>query len=92
LADSASTTRRPRSVGVSSSAVGLAVLGAADRGGTEVVLDWAVMVLGPRGGRRPPQALDLLDCAVEVPMVGTGHSLDVAVAGCLVLYRLAGLL
>ena len=33
----------------------------------------------------------LLDVAVEIPMVGTGHSLNVAVAGSLVLYRLAGL-
>lgn len=38
----------------------------------------------------PPEALDLLDGAVEVPMVGTGHSLNVAVAGSLVLYKLAG--
>ena len=33
-----------------------------------------------------------LDEAVELPMVGTGHSLNVAVAGSLVLYRLAGLI
>ena len=39
----------------------------------------------------PPEALDLLDLTVEIPMVGTGHSLNVAVAGSLVLYRLAGL-
>lgn len=64
--------------------------GAADRGSTEVVLDRAVMVLGPEATGIPPQALDLLDCAVEIPMVGTGHSLNVAVAGSLVLYRLAG--
>jgi hypothetical protein len=30
--------------------------------------------------------------AVEIPMVGTGASLNVAVAGSLVLYRLAGFL
>ncbi|MGW5188725.1 hypothetical protein ACWEOO_05690 [Kribbella sp. NPDC004138] len=29
---------------------------------------------------------------VEIPMIGTGASLNVAVAGSLVLYRLAGLL
>ena len=29
---------------------------------------------------------------VEIPMVGSGHSLNVAVAGWLVLYKLAGLL
>ncbi len=39
----------------------------------------------------PPDAVDLLDAAVEIPMVGTGGSLNVAVAGSLVLYRLAGL-
>jgi tRNA (guanosine-2'-O-)-methyltransferase len=46
-------------------------------------------------GRDPCQwleALDLLDGAVEIPMVGTGASLNVAVAGSLVLYRLAGLI
>ena len=40
----------------------------------------------------PPEAIDLLDIAVEIPMVGTGASLNVAVAGSLVLYRLAGFL
>lgn len=51
-----------------------------------------VMVLGHEATGIPPEALDLLDCAVEIPMVGTGHSLNVAVAGSLVLYKLAGLL
>lgn len=40
----------------------------------------------------PPDAVDLLDQAVEIPMVGHGTSLNVAVAGSLVLYKLAGLL
>jgi tRNA (guanosine-2'-O-)-methyltransferase len=40
----------------------------------------------------PPEAIDLLDVAVEIPMVGAGASLNVAVAGSLVLYRLAGFL
>ena len=40
----------------------------------------------------PPEALDLLDAVVEIPMVGSGASLNVAVAGSLVLYRLAGFL
>ncbi len=31
------------------------------------------------------------DACVEIPMVGQGASLNVAVAGSLVLYRLAGL-
>jgi tRNA (guanosine-2'-O-)-methyltransferase len=45
-----------------------------------------------RRPRREPQALDLIHYAVEIPMVGTGHSLNVAVAGSLVLYKLAGLM
>jgi tRNA (guanosine-2'-O-)-methyltransferase len=51
-----------------------------------------IMVLGHEATGIPPQALDLLDDAVEIPMVGTGSSLNVAVAGSLVLYKLAGLL
>lgn len=50
-----------------------------------------VMVLGHEQTGIPGEALDLLDLAVEIPMVGTGASLNVAVAGSLVLYRLAGL-
>jgi len=51
-----------------------------------------VAVLGHEQYGIPPEALDLLDLAVEIPMVGVGHSLNVAVAGSLVLYKLAGLL
>ncbi|TQS43999.1 TrmH family RNA methyltransferase [Cryptosporangium phraense] len=51
-----------------------------------------VAVLGHEQTGIPPEALDLLDLAVEIPMTGTGASLNVAVAGSLVLYRLAGLL
>jgi tRNA (guanosine-2'-O-)-methyltransferase len=50
-----------------------------------------VMVLGHEVTGIPPAALDLVDVAVEIPMVGTGDSLNVAVAGSLVLYKLAGL-
>ncbi|GAB1692461.1 TrmH family RNA methyltransferase [Krasilnikovia sp. M28-CT-15] len=50
-----------------------------------------VAVLGHEATGIPPEAVDLLDAAVEIPMVGTGLSLNVAVAGSLVLYRLAGL-
>ena len=50
------------------------------------------MLLGHERFGLPPEALDLVDGAVEIPMVGTGTSLNVAVAGSLVLYRLAGLL
>jgi tRNA (guanosine-2'-O-)-methyltransferase len=65
-------------------AIRLADLPAADRR--------TVMVLGHEATGIPPEVLDLLDCAVEIPMVGTGHSLNVAVAGSLVLYKLAGLI
>ncbi|MBF6181685.1 tRNA (guanosine(18)-2'-O)-methyltransferase [Nocardia otitidiscaviarum] len=50
-----------------------------------------VVVLGNEGYGIPPEGLDHLDTAVEIPMVGTGASLNVAVAGSLVLYKLAGL-
>ncbi|WP_026405965.1 TrmH family RNA methyltransferase [Actinomadura rifamycini] len=51
-----------------------------------------VAVLGHEQHGIPGEALGLLDAAVEIPMVGTGSSLNVAVAGSLVLYKLAGLL
>src|SRR6266511_339229 len=50
-----------------------------------------VVVLGNEGDGIPYEALPLLDTVVEIPMVGTGLSLNVAVAGSLVLYKLAGL-
>jgi tRNA (guanosine-2'-O-)-methyltransferase len=50
-----------------------------------------VMVLGHEQTGIPPEALDLLDDVVEIPMVGAGASLNSAVAGSLVLYKLAGL-
>lgn len=50
-----------------------------------------VIVLGHEATGIPAEALDVLDCVVEIPMVGTGLSLNVAVAGSLVLYKLAGL-
>ena len=51
-----------------------------------------VVVLGHEREGIPPEALELLDQAVEIPMIGTGLSLNVAVAGSLVAYRLAGML
>jgi tRNA (guanosine-2'-O-)-methyltransferase len=51
-----------------------------------------VAVLGHEQKGIPPEAVELLDVAVEIPMIGTGASLNVAVAGSLVLYRLAGFL
>jgi tRNA (guanosine-2'-O-)-methyltransferase len=50
-----------------------------------------VVVLGHERDGIPPEALELLDQAVEIPMIGTGLSLNVAVAGSLVAYRLAGM-
>jgi tRNA (guanosine-2'-O-)-methyltransferase len=51
-----------------------------------------VMLLGHEQSGIPPEGLDRVDVAVEIPMLGTGTTLNVAVAGSLVLYRLAGLL
>ena len=51
-----------------------------------------VMVLGHEKDGIAPETLDLLDAAVEIPMTGTGGSLNVSVAGSLVLYKLAGLI
>ncbi|MEV6767012.1 TrmH family RNA methyltransferase [Nocardia sp. NPDC051030] len=50
-----------------------------------------IVVLGNEGSGIPPEGLERLDLAVEIPMVGSGNSLNVAVAGSLVLYKLAGL-
>lgn len=52
----------------------------------------AVAVLGHEQSGIPVEALPLLDLAVEIPMIGTGLSLNVAVAGSLVLYKLSGML
>jgi tRNA (guanosine-2'-O-)-methyltransferase len=50
-----------------------------------------VAVLGHEQSGIPPEALDLLEEVVEIPMIGAGASLNVAVAGSLVLYKLAGM-
>lgn len=50
-----------------------------------------VVVLGHEQSGIPPDGMACLDIAVEIPMIGTGASLNVAVAGSLVLCRLAGL-
>lgn len=49
-----------------------------------------IAVLGHEQTGIPDEAVGLLDAAVEIPMIGSGASLNVAVAGSLVLYRLAG--
>jgi tRNA (guanosine-2'-O-)-methyltransferase len=51
-----------------------------------------IIVLGHEHDGIPDGAMELIDIAVEIPMIGTGASLNVAVAGSLVLYRLAGFL
>ena len=50
-----------------------------------------VVLLGDEGRGLPDEAWTHVDETVEIPMVGVGRSLNVAVAGSLVLYRLAGL-
>lgn len=50
-----------------------------------------VVLLGHERYGLPDEAWPLLDDVVEIPMVGRGSSLNVAVAGSLVLYRLSGL-
>lgn len=50
-----------------------------------------VVVLGHEHEGVPEEIWPLLDDVVEIPMIGRGASLNVAVAGSLVLYRLAGL-
>jgi tRNA (guanosine-2'-O-)-methyltransferase len=51
-----------------------------------------VVLLGHEHHGVPPEAWEVIDEVVEIPMVGQGASLNVAVAGSLVLYRLAGLM
>ncbi|WP_308283401.1 TrmH family RNA methyltransferase [Pseudonocardia nigra] len=50
------------------------------------------MLLGHERDGVPPEALARTDQVVEIRMIGTGSSLNVAVAGSLVAYKLAGML
>lgn len=50
-----------------------------------------VVLLGHEHEGIPDELVESADTCVEIPMVGQGASLNVAVAGSLVLYRLAGL-
>jgi len=50
-----------------------------------------VVLLGHESHGVPEEVVELADTCVEIPMLGVGHSLNVAVAGSLVAYRLAGL-
>jgi tRNA (guanosine-2'-O-)-methyltransferase len=49
-----------------------------------------IMVLGNECQGIPDSAWPYLDEVIEIPMMGVGNSLNVAVAGSLVLYKLAG--
>ncbi len=51
-----------------------------------------VVLLGHERGGIPAEATELADEIITIPMIGRGVSLNVAVAGSLVLYRLAGLM
>ncbi len=50
-----------------------------------------VVLLGHEHHGIPDDAWPMLDEVVQIPMIGMGASLNVAVAGSLALYRLAGL-
>jgi tRNA (guanosine-2'-O-)-methyltransferase len=50
-----------------------------------------VVLLGHEWHGLPDEQVEAADASVEIPMVGSGPSLNVAVAGSLVLYRLAGM-
>lgn len=50
-----------------------------------------VLLLGHEGMGVPDDVVAMADDVVSIPMVGVGISLNVAVAGSLVGYRLAGL-
>jgi tRNA (guanosine-2'-O-)-methyltransferase len=50
-----------------------------------------VVLLGHEHEGVPDEVWTSIDQVVEIPMIGRGASLNVAVAGSLVLYRLAGL-
>jgi tRNA G18 (ribose-2'-O)-methylase SpoU len=50
-----------------------------------------VVLLGNESSGLPDEAWCYLDEVVEIPMLGVGTSLNVAVAGSLALYKLAGL-
>ncbi len=51
-----------------------------------------VVLLGHEHSGVPAEVRELADQIVEIPMIGRGASLNVAVAGSLVLYRFAGLM
>lgn len=50
-----------------------------------------IVLLGHEWHGIPDEQIEAADLCVEIPMIGQGASLNVAVAGSLVLYRLAGM-
>lgn len=56
------------------------------------VIQPTVVLLGHEVGGIPKEAWQFVDEAIEIPMLGVGNSLNVAVAASLVAYKLAGLL
>ncbi len=57
----------------------------------EAASEPTVLLLGHEAAGVPDEVCALADDVVQIPMVGVGVSLNVAVAGSLVAYRLAGL-
>src|ERR1700677_5115911 len=51
-----------------------------------------VVVLGTESTALPLDSLETVDVAVEIPMEGTGSSPNVALAGSLEIYKVAGLI
>jgi tRNA G18 (ribose-2'-O)-methylase SpoU len=65
--------------------------GATARPRLEPARSRTIVLLGHESNGIPDELVAGADDCVEIPMVGRGASLNVAVAGSLVLYRLAGL-
>jgi tRNA (guanosine-2'-O-)-methyltransferase len=88
--DKESWLERQRSEGWRLLAVELAE-GAVPLPRLEPARERTVVLLGHEHHGVPEAVVETADLCVEIPMVGRGASLNVAVAGSLVLYRLAGL-
>ncbi|MDX6689602.1 MAG: hypothetical protein QOG15_1059 [Solirubrobacteraceae bacterium] len=82
--------RRQRAAGWRIVAVELAE-GAVSLPRLDAARERTIVLLGHETEGVPDEHVLAADLCVEIPMVGTGASLNVAVAGSLVLYRLAGL-
>ena len=91
VAEPLSWLRHQRGTGAQSVAVELAD-DAVRLGNLPAARTRTIVLLGHERDGVPLAALELADLAVEIPMIGTGLSLNVAVAGSLVAYRLAGML